>query len=149
MDHKSCLLRLVAAARRTGLLVVLLAALTAGVLASCDSHGGRAPGGQPANGDLAGIPLPAGAQPLGPSVRKQGVSTRSYKVTGISARDVFELYERALPPKGWTEAGGGRSGATDYRSVWDNGGQRLTVSTSPFGSGGGVRTQLNLQLTNA
>ncbi|CAN5221301.1 hypothetical protein BH23ACT9_BH23ACT9_26750 [soil metagenome] len=111
------------------------------------------------------IDLPTGAEPLDEATVENGVTVQNFMVTGASAQQVIDEMRATLQEQGWLageDASTGisgeaveqaqtaftRDGQTLLVTVVDTGGDQAGVGTTGV-DGGGVGTQLSLQLSGA
>jgi len=111
-----------------GLMLVLVAG-------GCGNGSGPTRGAEPkrsggfVNGVFEQVPRYPSSEPLGPTSETAGTVARSYKVTGVTPRDVLQWYRDHLT--GWTVVTppqAAEPGATAVRGTWTRDSTTLTVS---------------------
>lgn len=88
---------------------------------------------------LGDVPVPAGASPSGPPVVNGSVTTRTFRVTGLTPERTVDFYVTNGPSRGWdVDTPPHRTGTTDWQVVLRSGSRSLTVSSAPWtGQAGG------------
>jgi len=136
--------------------VVLAAALTFGLIASCgdgSSTKQAAPdAGAPQRGGgfeteaMANVPSPADGNAEAQPVTEGGTTSQSFQVPGVAA-DAIRSYQQLASGAGWqVVAPPTADGATDWTMTLNRSGQTLLVTASPAGEGAGT-TELSLEVS--
>jgi len=76
------------------------------------------------------LPLVPRSDPVGPRTDADGVTARSYRTLGTTARDVLEFYRAELPPRWHLVHGIEQLGERTFRADWSDGAYRLRVSAT-------------------